>query len=438
MTNTPIPTPTPTIDQALYDKAHKAIVTARVNLILKQPFFGSLVLRLKMVADEQVPTACTDGTHIRYNPAFMAGLSLKQIEGVCCHEVLHCACGHIWREKDLPFPSLPKNTPTDLSGSDLDKLKLILRHDKANQAMDYAINPIIIDSGMELPPDCLNDPKYKGMSMEEIYVKLPNPKVQFSRASGMGSPNGNGDGQSNGRTMTIDGQPRCGDVEQPNGANGNTSQDAEQQNEWQVAVAQAAQAARMHGKLPAHLEKFLGGLQKPQVDWKALLRRFVQDAAKQDYNWNQPNRRFLAAGLYLPRLYSEELGPIVIAQDTSGSMWSDRDLRLCASELRSIIEDCKPHHTTLYYADAAVADSRVFERGEPFEFAPKGGGGTSFVPVFDAVRESGEEPLCLIYFTDLQGTFPTEPPPYPVIWLTVCEGTAPFGEVLRIDNILEE
>ena len=93
--------------------------------------------------------------------------------------------------------------------------------------------------------------------------------------------------------------------------------------------------------------------------------------------------------------------------------------------------------TVLYYADAAVADSRVFERGEPFEFAPKGGGGTSFVPVFDAVQESGEEPLCLIYFTDLQGTFPKEAPPYPVIWLTVEDGTAPFGEVLKIDLLLE-
>ncbi len=416
----------PAIPDAVLDKAKQAIVTARVNLILKHTFFGALVLRLKMIPDATVPTACTDGTNIRYNPEFINGLSLKQVEGVCCHEVLHCACGHIWREKDLPFPPLPKNAPKNLTPDELDKLKLILRHDKANRAMDYAINPIIIDSGLELPPDCLIDSAYKGMSMEEIYTKLPDSKVTFSKVS-------IGGGAGDGRTMTVDGQPRCGDVE----SGGNGSTDTEQQNEWQVAVAQAAQAARMQGKLPAHLEKFLGDLQKPRVDWKALLRRFVQDAAKQDYNWNQPNRRFLAAGLYLPRLHSEELGPIVIAQDTSGSMWSDRDLRLCASELRSIIEDCKPSRTVLYYADAAVAASRVFERGEPFEFAPKGGGGTSFVPVFEAVAESGEEPLCLIYFTDLQGTFPSEPPPYPVIWLTVYDGTAPFGEVLKIDTILE-
>lgn len=418
-------------DTAALDKAKHAIVTARVNLILKHVFFGSLVLRLKMVPDWTIPTACTDGSTIRYNPEFINGLSLKKIEGVCCHEVLHCACGHIWREKDLPFPSLPKNTPKDLKPEEIERLKILLRHDKANIAMDYAINPIIIDSGLELPENCLIDAKYKGMSMEEIYTKLPDSKVIFGKI-GMGGAPGQ-DGKGDGRSMTVDGQPRCGDVE----TGGNGSQDVEQQNEWQVAVAQAAQAARMQGKLPAHMEKFLGDLQKPQVDWKALLRRFVQDAAKNDYHWNQPNRRFLAAGLYLPRLYSEELGPIVIAQDTSGSMWSDRDLRLCASELRAIIEDCKPSRTVLYYADAAVADSRVFERGEPFEFAPKGGGGTSFVPVFDAVQESGEEPLCLIYFTDLQGTFPKEAPPYPVIWLTVEDGSAPFGEVLKMDLLLE-
>lgn len=419
----------PVVSDTVLDKAKHAIVTARVNLILKQVFFGALVLRLKMVPDPSIATACTDGLTIRYNPEFMANLSLKKIEGVLCHEVLHCACGHIWREKDLPFPSLPKNTPKSITPDEMEKLKIVLRHDKANQAMDYAINPIVQDSGLELPDGCLIDAKYTGMSMEEIYTKLPNPTVQF-----MGFGKGKGDkGDGTGRSMTIDGQPRCGDVE----TGGNSSGDVEDQNDWQVAVAQAAQAARMQGKLPAHMEKFLGDLAKPRVDWKALLRRFIQDAAKNDYSWRQPNRRFLAAGLYLPRLYSEELGPIVIAQDTSGSMWSDRDLRLCATELRAIIEDCKPSKTVLYYADAAVADTREFERGEPFEFAPKGGGGTSFVPVFDAVADSGEEPLCLIYFTDLQGTFPTTPPPYPVIWLTVEQGTAPFGEVLKIDLLLE-
>lgn len=432
MSNATIPA---AVDTAALDKAKQSIVTARVNLILKQVFFGSLVLRLKMVPDAAIATACTDGTTIRYNPDFINSLSLKQIEGVCCHEVLHCACGHIWREKDLPFPALPKNAPKNLTPAEIEKLKTLLRHDKANQAMDYAINPIIRDSGLALPDGCLIDEQYKGMSMEEIYVKLPNPKVTFQPASLGGQSDQNGQQGQGEREITIDGQPRCGDVEQPNGANG--SQDVEAQNDWQVAVAQAAQAARMQGKLPAHLEKFLGDLQKPRVDWKALLRRFIQDATKNDYNWRQPNRRFLAAGLYLPRLYSEEVGPIVVAQDTSGSMWSDRDLRTCATEVRSIIEDCQPRSTTLYYADAAVASSRVFERGEPFEFAPKGGGGTSFVPVFKAVEESGEEPLCLIYFTDLQGTFPTEAPPYPVIWLTVYDGTAPFGEVLKIDTILE-
>jgi len=409
----------PALSQADRDTIKQHILAARVNLVLKHTFFGSLILRLKMVEDASIPTACTDGSTIRYNPAYFQALSLKTIEGVSAHEVLHCACGHLWREKDLPFPSMPKNTPKSLTGAEIEAIKLVMRHDKANRAMDYAINPIVIDSGLTLPEGALIDDAYKGMSMEEIYHKLPDAKVKFIGGSG-------------GTTANVEGEPRCGDVQ----ANGNGSKDAEDENDWQIAVAQAAQAARMQGKLPASLEKFLGDLQKPRVDWKALLRRYVQDAAKADYSWKQPNRRFLSAGLYLPRLYSEELGPIAIAQDTSGSMWSDRDLRACASELRSIIEDCKPSRTVLYYADAAVAATRVFERDEPFEFAPKGGGGTSFVPVFEAIAESGEEPLCLIYFTDLQGTFPNEAPPYPVIWLTVEDGSAPFGEVLKIDTVL--
>lgn len=416
----PTPEPTPTLSEAEREKVKKSLVTARVDLVLKHTFFGALILRLKMIEDDKIPTACTDGTTIHYNPAFIQSLSLQHIKGVCVHEILHCAMGHVWREKDLPFPSLPKNTPKTMKPDEIEALKLVMRHDKANRAMDYAINPIVRDSGLSLPPDALLDNKYKGMSMEEIYTKMPEAKVQFI-CSGDGTI-----GQ-------IDGKPRCGDVESCN----NGSQDAQDQNDWQVAVAQAAQVARARGQLPASLEKFLGDLQKPRVDWKAILRRYIQDIAKADYTWKYPNRRFLAMGLYLPSLYSEQVGPIAVAQDTSGSMWGDRDLRACASELRSIIEDVKPSKIVLYYADAAIAATKEFDPDEPFEFAPKGGGGTSFVPVFEEIAESGFEPLCLIYFTDLQGTFPQQAPPYPVIWLTLEDGTAPFGEVLKIDLTLE-
>jgi predicted metal-dependent peptidase len=62
-----------------------------------------------------------------------------------------------------------------------------------------------------------------------------------------------------------------------------------------------------------------------------------------------------------------------------------------------------------------------------------GGGGTSFVPVFKKVEELGITPALLIYFTDGYGTFPDEPPPYPVIWVMTEDVTPPFGEVVKVE-----
>jgi predicted metal-dependent peptidase len=69
-----------------------------------------------------------------------------------------------------------------------------------------------------------------------------------------------------------------------------------------------------------------------------------------------------------------------------------------------------------------------------------GGGGTSFVPVFDwiarKVREGEAAPDALIYCTDGHGTFPPRAPDYPVVWV-VTRGSAarfPFGQVIRLDD----
>ena len=62
----------------------------------------------------------------------------------------------------------------------------------------------------------------------------------------------------------------------------------------------------------------------------------------------------------------------------------------------------------------------------------KGGGGTSFIPVFEYIEKNDLRPDALIYLTDLAGRFPEHEPDFPVIWGAICEGTAPFGKVVRI------
>jgi predicted metal-dependent peptidase len=346
------------------------LIQARTNLLLAQPFFGTLALKLQLVESSEVPTMATDGSSILWNPQFASTLSMKEIEGVLCHEVLHCAAGHPWRRG-------------------------LREMDKWNAACDYAINPLITKSGMLLPRGGLDDPAYHGMSAEEIYAKLPSV------------PSGRRPGE------VLDGD--------------NPLEEAE----WKAAVSAAAQEARLQGKLPASLDRFVGEALRPRVDWRAVLRRFVQSTSRLDYSWKYPARRFLPAGLYLPSMRSESLPPIVCAVDTSGSI-DDNLLAQFSSELTSIIEEARPEVLYVVYCDARVQRVEEYLPGDPLRLKPKGGGGTDFSPVFRWIKSNGIEPACLIYLTDLEGRFPSRAPDYPVLWASTMEREAPFGETIYL------
>ena len=47
------------------------IITARVGLLLRHPFFGNMATRLKILAaDDWLPTAAVDGRNLYYNTQF--------------------------------------------------------------------------------------------------------------------------------------------------------------------------------------------------------------------------------------------------------------------------------------------------------------------------------------------------------------------------------
>ena len=66
------------------------IIIARVGLLLRHPFFGNLATRLKIEeGSEWMTTAATDGRTIYFNREFFEPLSIKQVEFVIAHEILH-------------------------------------------------------------------------------------------------------------------------------------------------------------------------------------------------------------------------------------------------------------------------------------------------------------------------------------------------------------
>ena len=208
--------------------------------------------------------------------------------------------------------------------------------------------------------------------------------------------------------------------------------------QWRRAVASAKDAAKAMGQMPAHLERAVETLLDARVPWEDKLRKsMAKKIGKDTTNWSRPHRRrYITQGIIMPTYQGFGAGHIIFCVDTSGSM-SDKELAQALGECDKILADCNPERVTLIGCDARVETVLELVDGDRLaDNIPRigGGGGTSFIPPFEWVKEQGVRPDTLVYFTDTGGTFPTDDPGFPVIWCCSqdwCE--PPFGEIIRAE-----
>ncbi|CAG9254982.1 Putative metal-dependent peptidase [Paraburkholderia unamae] len=387
----------------------------RSALVLDQPFFGALALRLKVLEDPACGTFWVDGQTLGYNPAYLDTLSDLECRGVLAHEILHVANGHCFRQG-------PRDT------------------DRWNEACDYAINPIVKQAGMVLPKGSLDDARFHGKSAEEIYAVLTQEAKQKEKEKSGGKPGAQAPGgqqaPANGANTPSaapepDAPPSCGEVRPYPGPDKSVKEV-----EWKVATLQAAKAAKMRGKLPGGMQSMVETTAGPSVDWRAVLMRFAQQVTHDDYSFAMPNRRYLHLGFYLPSLHSPAVGDAVFVRDSSGSVFDETQAQF-AAEVINVAEAVRPARLIVMDCDTRVTQVQMFERGDPIELAPvKGGGGTAFSDPFRRLEEEGIHPAFLVYLTDMEGRFPDVAPLYPVLWASTTPlrraRQAPFGETVEV------
>ena len=367
----------------------KRISKAKTALILEHPFIGSVALNMPMSIDNSVPTAATNGKRVLFNEEFCNGLSDEELKFLVAHECMHPMLEHNFRrgERDAY---------------------------KWNQAADYVINKLLTDEGIGKMPEqgLLDDTIYKngGGTSDGIFNLLPDTPE---------------DGQGNGGS----GQPldSCEDGQ------GSPAEVSQQQAEWKVKVAQAAQSAKMMGKMSAGLERLVDEILKPKVDWRDVLQRFVVKCRSDQRSWARPNRRFLSQGLYLPSVSGESLGEIAFAVDCSGSIGQD-EINQFASEITTVWQDQRPTKVHVIYFDSEVSHYDEFGQEDEPVVKPHGGGGTAFSPVFRYMADKGIEPVACIFLTDLCCNDFGDAPDYPVLWVSTHDDKAPFGEVVMMED----
>lgn len=378
---------------------------ARVMLLRKQPFFGTLAIQLELIEDPAIPTLATNGTYIRFNPTFISALPSEVLQAAIAHEVMHVVLMHLTRRGER-------------------------EHGRWNRAGDFVINGTLKECGFTLGEGWLYSEKLLHKTSDEVYNLL---KSEEGEGGGGGEPGAPGSGGGSPQP----GKSGCGWYVECDHAHGEQVKDLEDKTKQMVAsVAAAMQGV---GNLPGSLKALIDAiLYKPQ-DWRQMLRHFVEEATRDDYSWTRPNSRYIGRGICLPSLRGRRIKPFVIAFDISGSVDSEL-VKQFVGAVNDLMMEIKPESVELVQCDTQIQKHESYQPEDmplrTMEIVR--GGGTDFKPVFDWIEDQGLDPSGLIYFTDMlvgQSEFPKGGCDYPVIWVVPQNAnakTAPFGTTVKM------
>ena len=366
--------------QAEKNKIVEKLITARIGLLLRHPFFGNLATRLKLVdATDWCGTLATDGRHFYYNNDFVNKLTPKQAEFGFAHEVLHNVFDHMGR-RDFRDPQL------------------------SNIAADYAANQILKDERIGEVPEWIKifqDNKYRGMSYEQIYEDIEKKaiKIDMSSLGELLDEHLDGDEQEGDGSGDEDGEEKEG---KGKGRPKLTAEEKKQiRDEIKEAMVAAAQAAGA-GKVPAGVARMIQAFTEPKMDWRQMLRMNIQSILKSNFSFSRPNRKSQHCGAILPGMMNEETIDVSVAIDMSGSI-SDKQANDFLSEVKGIMDEYKDFKLDLWCFDTGIYNYAKFTgdtADEILEYKVEGGGGTDFDANFEFMKDEGIEPKKFIMFTD--------------------------------------
>lgn len=311
-----------------------------------------------------------------------------------------------------------------------------------NCSADLAINLILQEQEFRLPSGVLMDDDFKDLCAEEIYDKLYRTakkiKVHIDGQGNVtiGNMSGkqfdkhfypkkgeNGDGGSGGKDKDYKGK---GEEDSPL----SEREIKKLEDEWKKRIVEATTLARTMGKMPAGLERMIGTLLEPKINWKALLYRYVTNEIISDMSYSFPHKKSESIGIYFPHTVKENV-EIAVAIDSSGSI-DETTTNEFISEIVGISRSFANLNMTLLVCDAKVHDVYEIRNGfDPKDIKIRGFGGTDFKPVFSYIEENKPYTKLLIYLTDLCGDFPKSTN---IKTLWVVKGgydKVPFGEVIK-------
>lgn len=375
-------------------KSHIAIMRSKQFCM----FAGVLSVGKVMFTDD-IPTACTNGRDVMYNPNFIKTLDDRELNFVVLHEALHKVYQHmhLWKKLWKQNPML------------------------TNMAADYVVNYSIHEADEQgeitkRPDSALFDLKYKGMTTKQVFELL---KKDFD--------NNEGGGKDGHDSHDWEGAEALSD---------------EEVKETAKQIDQALrQGEIIRGKMQGNKNRSVNELLEPKVNWREQLRDFVNATCKNKdrTSWKRPHKRFIGHDIYMPSMIGESIGQVVVGIDTSGSI-GQQELNEFLTEVVAICDDVSPSSIELLYWDTHVAGHETYNQGDYkglFQSTkPAGGGGTHVGCVNQYIKDKRIQPEAIIILTDgyVENDFGGNWE-YPTLWaITTKHITSPHGKTIHIDN----
>lgn len=359
----------------------KAFDRAKAQLMSnpESTFICSIFFSMEHKWDSSIPTACTDGRTIWFNPESFMDLTEPQRVSRCAHETWHIALDHLVRcgERDQK---------------------------KFNYAADIVINNMLIDAGFMPIPTWVIRREFNGLSTEQVYDQLPDDEEY----------------------------PEVDDL---------MLNQAEDKTEYKQfldsVISQAVMAAQMAGddpgKLPGDVQLYIKNLTKPKLPWNRIVQRYVRALVKKDYSYRKPNRRYFP-DLIAPTAYSETIENAAVLIDVSGSV-HDYQFKQFASEIHSLLKSVKPEKISVVHFDYIIREVDVVRSTKDLmKVQFTGRGGTRISPAIDWINEN--KPTFAVIFTDGYFNNYTDKPKIPIIWVIIDNPgyEARYGKVIHFQS----
>ena len=419
----------------------KDIQRFKMDLLRHMPFYGDIVMRLPIVADSSIPTACTNGATIRYNPGFFQSLETGERNFVLLHEVFHVLLLHCRRSEGRD----PRmwNTACDLV---VNQMLTTLRHTMRAEGIPFQ-RP---EKGLyaQIPRDITTEAIYEKIAADNRKLKKNSKKILLKKNYVWGPQ----DLPSNIQEVEIPddlddyvvleatgvGMGKGGTSESGAGGKGMTEAEARSLQEQLVRSLIRESVTKNRSDMGSYYipNQMLSLVESKRLNWKTLLRDFLSEEVSDEVSYTTPERKYLHMDLILPghSMSEEHLEEVWAFVDSSGSISQD-ELNQFLTQLHRIAKEFQCIFNICYW-DTRVTDvyRKVRGEGEILNCLPKHSGGTNINCVYDWIQANKVKPDVMLILTD--GAFgrlttPAFQPKYRKKTILVLSSQLPASEDMK-------